>query len=85
VGTVPPIDDLLGRVRAWAGREVRWAPLPGGLSHHIYRVDTGGIRYVLRVLEPAVSAAGLGVAPEQEIANTLASFEKRLTAVKKPA
>jgi len=70
---VPAVDDLLGRVPAWAGRAVAWAPLPGGLSHHIYRVTAGADEYVLRVLQPAVSAAGLGIPPEQEVANTLAA------------
>jgi thiamine kinase-like enzyme len=73
MGAVPAVDVLLGRVAAVAGREVTWAPLPGGLSHHIYAVDAGDDRYVLRVLQPAVSAAGLGVPPAEEIENTLAA------------
>jgi thiamine kinase-like enzyme len=72
---VPAVGDLLGRVSAWAGRTVTWAPLPGGLSHHIYRVTAGEDTYVLRVLQPAVSAAGLGVSPEQEVANTLVAAD----------
>jgi thiamine kinase-like enzyme len=86
---VPAVADLLGRVTAWAGRATSWSPLPGGLSHHIYKVSlggadsdggvggadsdggVGGADFVLRVLQPAVSAAGLGIPPEQEIANTL--------------
>ena len=68
---VPPIADLLGRVPSWVGRAVEWQRLEGGLSHHIYRVDVDGMPYVLRVLDPAVSAVGLGVEPAQEIANTL--------------
>jgi thiamine kinase-like enzyme len=76
---VPAVDDLLGRVSAWAGRTVTWAPLPGGLSHHIYRVfassDEGTDTYVLRVLQPEVSAAGLGIPPEQEVANTLVAAD----------
>jgi thiamine kinase-like enzyme len=68
---VPAVDALLGRVAPWAGRPVTWAPLPGGLSHHIYRVAVDGASYVLRVLQPAVSAAGLGIPPEREIENTL--------------
>jgi thiamine kinase-like enzyme len=64
------VDHLVRRVSAWAGRGVRWSPLPGGLSHHIYRVDTDEDSYVLRVLQPAVSAAGLGIPVEQELANT---------------
>jgi thiamine kinase-like enzyme len=66
----PSVDELLARVSVWAGRPVRCAPLPGGLSHHIYRVEDGANRYVLRVLQPAVSDAGLGVPPGQEVANT---------------
>src|SRR6185312_7238298 len=58
---LPSIADLLGRVPSWVGRAVEWQRLEGGLSHHIYRVDVDGTSYVLRVLEPAVSAAGLGV------------------------
>jgi thiamine kinase-like enzyme len=68
---VPAVDDLLGRVSAWAGRSVACTPLPGGLSHHIYRVSAGEDTYVLRVLQPAVSAAGLGIQPAQEVENTL--------------
>jgi thiamine kinase-like enzyme len=70
---VTSIDELLPRVPSWSGRAVEWSRLEGGLSHHVYKVDVDGIAYVLRVLEPAVSAAGLGVAPEQEIANTVAA------------
>ncbi|GAA2617612.1 hypothetical protein GCM10010399_55710 [Dactylosporangium fulvum] len=68
---VPSIGDLLERVPSWVGRAVEWRRLDGGLSHHIFRVEADGQPYVLRVLEPAVSAAGLGIPPEQEIANTL--------------
>jgi thiamine kinase-like enzyme len=70
---VPAVDDLLGQVSAWAGRTVRWTPLPGGLSHHVYRVVADDVSYVLRVLQPAVSAAGLGIAPAVEIDNTRAA------------
>jgi thiamine kinase-like enzyme len=100
------IEDVLGRVSMWAGQPVTHRPLTGGLSHHIWRVDTepafgarlrgsqaaasaegleaaeahssrapGGASYVLRVLEPAVSAAGLGVPPPLEIANTRLAAE----------
>ena len=68
---VPSITDLIHRVPSWVGRAVEWQRLEGGLSHHIYRVDVDRVPYVLRVLEPAVSAAGLGIAPEREIANTV--------------
>ena len=67
---VPSIADLLERVPSWVGRVVEWQRLEGGLSHHVYRVDVERVPYVLRVLEPAVSEAGLGIAPAREIANT---------------
>ncbi|WP_433216400.1 phosphotransferase [Dactylosporangium sp. CS-047395] len=73
MSAVPSIADLLERVPSWVGRAVEWQRLAGGLSHHVYRVDVDRVPYVLRVLEPKVSAAGLGVAPAVEIANTLAA------------
>jgi thiamine kinase-like enzyme len=71
MGAVGRLDDVLGRVALFTGRAVRAGPIEGGLSHHIWRVDCDEDRYVLRVLDPAVSAVGLGIAPELEIANTL--------------
>ncbi|GIF67076.1 hypothetical protein Ais01nite_51110 [Asanoa ishikariensis] len=71
----PQAGEVLRRVPRFAGRPVRTTPVTGGLSHHIWRVDTGGRSYLLRVLDPAVSAAGLGVSPEQEIENTLRAAE----------
>jgi thiamine kinase-like enzyme len=71
MSAVPSIADLVGRVPSWVGRAVEWQRLEGGLSHHIYRVDVDGRPYVLRVLDPAISAVGLGIPPAQEIANTL--------------
>ncbi|GIF73184.1 choline/ethanolamine kinase family protein [Asanoa siamensis] len=71
----PEVDAVLRRVSLFAGRPVRVTPVAGGLSHHIWRVDAGGRSYLLRVLEPAVSAAGLGIPPEQEIENTLRAAE----------
>src|SRR5262245_14083546 len=69
------VEDVLGRVSMWAGQPLTHRPLTGGLSHHISRVDVRGRSYVLRVLEPAVSAAGLGVAPPLEIENTRRAAE----------
>ena len=72
---VPSIADLLQQVPSWVGRAVQWQRLEGGLSHHIFRVEVDGEPFVLRVLEPAVSAAGLGIPPEQEIVNTVRAAE----------
>ncbi|MET7393922.1 choline/ethanolamine kinase family protein [Dactylosporangium sp. NPDC005572] len=75
MSAVPSVADLLERVPSWVGRAVEWQRLDGGLSHHIFRVDVDGQPYVLRVLEPAVSAAGLGIPPELEIVNTVRAAE----------
>ncbi|GAA3793801.1 hypothetical protein GCM10022226_11360 [Sphaerisporangium flaviroseum] len=69
------MPDLLGPalelVTAWAGRPVTYTPIKGGLSHHIVRVETdAGDRWLLRVLDPNVSAAGLGIPLDLEIVNT---------------
>jgi thiamine kinase-like enzyme len=71
MNAVPSIEDLLQRVPSWVGRAVEWQRLEGGLSHHIFRVDVDQTPYVLRILNPSVSAAGLGIDPAQEVANTL--------------
>ena len=71
----PEVEDVLRRVSLFAGRPVRHSRMEGGLSHGIWRVDAGARSYVLRVLDPAVSAAGLGVPPEREIENTVRAAE----------
>ncbi|WP_433614132.1 choline/ethanolamine kinase family protein [Dactylosporangium sp. CA-139114] len=73
MSAVPSVADLLERVPSWMGRAVEWQRLAGGLSHHVYRIDVDRVPYVLRVLEPRVSDAGLGIAPALEIANTEAA------------
>ncbi|MEV4159712.1 phosphotransferase [Nonomuraea dietziae] len=66
------MPDVIELVSDWAGRPVRQTPIKGGLSHLIARVETGdGERWLLRVLDPAVCSAGLGIPMEQEIENTI--------------
>jgi thiamine kinase-like enzyme len=65
------VDDVLGRVAMFSGRAVEYRRMPGGLSHHIWLVNANERTFVLRVLDPAVSEAGLGVPPAVEITNTL--------------
>jgi Predicted choline kinase involved in LPS biosynthesis len=70
------LATTLRLVTAWAGCEVGHTVIKGGLSHHIARVDSAnGERWVLRVLNPRISAAGLGIPLEQEIANTKRAAE----------
>ncbi|MFI6481635.1 phosphotransferase [Nonomuraea sp. NPDC050663] len=62
---------MIELVQEWAGLPVREVPIKGGLSHRISRVECDdGRRWLLRVLDPAVCVAGLGIPLEQEIANT---------------
>jgi thiamine kinase-like enzyme len=75
MGEVPSVEDVLGRVAMFSGRELTYVSLEGGLSHQIWVVRCGAESYVLRVLDPAVSSAGLGVDPAQEISNTLRAAE----------
>ncbi|MFF5211214.1 phosphotransferase [Streptosporangium sp. NPDC000396] len=66
------MPDALSDVRKWAGQPVVETPIKGGLSHRIARLDTAdGQRWLLRVLDPRVSEAGLGIPLDQEITNTL--------------
>jgi thiamine kinase-like enzyme len=66
------VKDALKLVTAWAGRPITSTTIKGGLSHHISRLETeDGERWLLRVLDPAIAAAGLGIPLDQEIANTL--------------
>ena len=75
MGAMPSVEDVLGRVAMFSGRDVATHRIVGGLSHQIYEVRVGGRSYVLRLLDPAVSAAGLGVPPGQEISNTQRAAE----------
>lgn len=65
------LSSALELVAAWAGRPVTPTQIKGGLSHRIVRVDTeAGDRWLLRILDPGVSAAGLGIPLDLEIVNT---------------
>jgi thiamine kinase-like enzyme len=65
------VAEIMARAGLGSGGEVACTTLKGGLSHRVLRVDTDGTSYVLRVLDPAVSAAGLGVPARLEIDNTV--------------
>ena len=53
------IDEVVGRVSLWRGREVSVSELSGGLTNSNYRVDVAGASYVLRV--PGASTELLAV------------------------
>lgn len=65
------VAGIMARAGLGSGEAVTWTTLKGGLSHRVLRVEAGGSPYVLRVLDPAVSAAGLGVPAAVEIENTV--------------
>jgi thiamine kinase-like enzyme len=77
---VRPVEEVLASVALWSGQDVVCRPMVGGLSHHIWLVEVprpapaaegdAGKAYVLRILDPAVAAAGLGVEPDVELENT---------------
>ncbi|EWM12418.1 LigA protein [Kutzneria sp. 744] len=70
----PVVESIVSQVPEFAG-PVELTVIKGGLSHRVVRVDAGGRRFVLRVLDPAVAEAGLGVPMAQEIANTVQAAE----------
>ncbi|MEU9887022.1 phosphotransferase [Sphaerisporangium sp. NPDC051011] len=68
------LTSALELVTAWAGRPVTHTQIKGGLSHRIVLVETAeGDRWLLRVLDPRVSAVGLGIPLDLEIANTVSA------------
>jgi thiamine kinase-like enzyme len=67
------IDDVVARIADWQGRDVRAAPLSGGLTNSNYRVDVDGVAYVVRI--PGQSTELLSVNREHEYHNTLAAAQ----------
>ncbi len=65
------VAEIMAQAGLGSGGDLACTTLKGGLSHRVLRVETGGRTYVVRVLDPAVSAAGLGVPAEVEIENTV--------------
>lgn len=67
------IDEVIARIPAWHGREVRAAPLTGGLTNTNYRVEVDGTPYVVRI--PGASTDMLSVNRQHEYHNTLAAAQ----------
>jgi thiamine kinase-like enzyme len=65
------IAEVAQRCGFPAGRGTSYTLLKGGLSHLIVQVQSPGRNSVLRVLDPAVGDAGLGIPVGQEIENTV--------------
>lgn len=67
------IDEVIARIPSWRGREVRAAPLTGGLTNTNYRVEVDGTPYVVRI--PGASTDMLSVNRQHEYHNTLAAAQ----------
>ncbi|MDN3351643.1 choline/ethanolamine kinase family protein [Actinomadura sp. DC4] len=65
------VAEIMARAGLGSGDVIACTTLTGGLSHRVLRVETDGGTYVVRVLDPAVSEAGLGVPARLEIENTV--------------
>jgi thiamine kinase-like enzyme len=65
------VAEIMAEAGLGSGRDLTCTTLKGGLSHRIVRVDVAGMAYVVRLLDPAVSAAGLGIPAALEIENTV--------------
>ena len=65
------IEDVISEAGIPAGRVLTSELLTGGLSHQVILIGVDERRYVLRILDPAVSRVGLGIPPAQELENTV--------------
>jgi thiamine kinase-like enzyme len=65
------VEDAVGRVSLWRGRELTVAPLSGGLTNENYLVEAGGARYVMRI--PGASTELLSIDRANEVHNTRAA------------
>ena len=65
------VEDAVGRVSLWRGREARVSPLSGGLTNENYLVEVGGERYVMRI--PGTSTELLSIDRGNEVYNTKAA------------
>ena len=64
-------EDALGRIALWRGKDVRVAPLSGGLTNENYLVEAGGERYVMRI--PGTSTELLSIDRANELHNARAA------------
>ena len=62
------IEQVIYRIPAWSGRSPVVAPLVGGLTNRIYRVDVDGMSYVVRI--PGDGTEWLAIDRANEFHNT---------------
>lgn len=65
------IEQVIGQIPSWVGRSIVVAPLGGGLTNSIYRVEVDGVPFVVRI--PGASTELLAVDRANEHYNTQAA------------
>ena len=65
------VEDAVGRISLWQGREVKISSLSGGLTNENYLVEDGDGRYVLRL--PGTSTELLSIDRANEVYNARAA------------
>lgn len=65
------IDQVIDRIPGWTGRSLAVAPLLGGLTNRIYRVDVDGVAHVVRI--PGEGTQWLAIDRANELHNTRAA------------
>jgi thiamine kinase-like enzyme len=69
----PRVDDAVGRVALWRGRQLTVSALSGGLTNENYLVEADGERYVMRL--PGAATELLSIDRANEVHNTRAAAE----------
>jgi len=67
------IDEVVGRVELWRGRELTISSLSGGLTNDSYLVEADGAKYVVRI--PGQETELLAIDRTNEHANSCAAAE----------
>jgi thiamine kinase-like enzyme len=65
------VDEAVGRISLWQGKDVKITALSGGLTNENYLVETGGDRYVMRI--PGASTELLSIDRLNEVHNARAA------------
>jgi len=65
------VDDAVGRISLWRGRDVTVTTLSGGLTNENYLVEAGADRYVMRI--PGASTELLSIDRVNEVHNARAA------------
>ena len=67
------IEQVIEQIPSWADQSLKVSPLGGGLTNSIFRVDVGGVLFVVRI--PGASTELLAVDRVNEHFNTRAAAE----------